>query len=134
MIAPPLGADCAVTQLPETQAAAPAADPAVPAETRGESQCAMPDPGGELPPACKVGVIVKGRGEVATEIHLLAAGEPAIRLSSLLDLCRDDLPQHHYARMRNSPSAHGLLTLTELASFGFAFSVTGNALEISLRS
>jgi len=100
----------------------------------GEAQCVMPDAGGNMPPTCKVGVIVKDRGEVATEIHLLAAGEPAIRLSSLLDLCRDDLPQHHYDRMRNSPSAHGLLTLTELASFGFAFSVTGNALEISLRS
>lgn len=81
---------------------------------------------------CKVSVQVGGKPTAGLPIFLVRSDEPAVRLSSLLDLIRADIPAADFQRLRASTSAEAILSIRDLVSAGFTFQVIGDAVAISV--
>jgi hypothetical protein len=80
---------------------------------------------------CKVGVKLEAKPTVGVPIFLVRGDEPALRLSSLLDLIRADIPADDFQRLRGSTSADTILSIRDLVSAGFTFQIIGDAVAIS---
>lgn len=84
------------------------------------------------PAPCKISAQVEGSPAVEMPVFLVDEHEPAVRLSSLLDLVRSRLPADDFQRLRGSRSAEAVVSIRELASAGFNFQVVGGGLAISV--
>lgn len=119
---------------PSLAAAAGVAEPPVSASNtiRAGPAGAPPAVQVEDPPHCKVSVQVEGRGLGEMPFYLLHDGEPAIRLSSLLDLLRPEFPPRDFQRMHDSASAQAVVGISALAAGGLVFEVTDRTVTIAV--
>lgn len=86
------------------------------------------------PTPCKVGIQVEGRPTVEMPIFLVRREDPAVRLASLLELVRADLPATEFERLRGSMSAETILSVRDLVAAGFAFQVIDGNIALSVAS
>ena len=84
------------------------------------------------PIPCKISAQLEGSPSLETPIFLVDGHEPAVRLSSLLDLVRSRLSADNYQRLRESRSAEAIVSIRDLASAGFTFQVVDGRLAISV--
>jgi hypothetical protein len=99
--------------------------PAASLSSSSSSQADRPGP-------CKISVQVKGRPALEIPLLLVQDSVPAIRLSSLLDLVRPDLPPDEFQRLRGSAAASAVLSLHDLMTAGFNFQVVDGVVAIAL--
>jgi len=86
----------------------------------------------DRPVPCKISVKVKGRPALEMPFLLVESGVPAVRLSSLLDLVRPDIPADEFQRLRGSTAATAVLSLRDLMTAGFNFQVVDGVVAIAL--
>ena len=99
--------------------------PAASLSSSSSSQADRPGP-------CKISVQVKGKPALEIPFLLVQDSVPAIRLSSLLDLVRPDLPADEFQRLRGSTAATAVLSLHDLMTAGFNFQVVDGVVAIAL--
>jgi len=111
------------TPLPPGAAAVPGDEAASGSTSPAAADASMP---------CKVSVQVGGKPTAGLPIFLVSSDEPAVRLSSLLDLIRVDIPAADFQRLRASASAEAIFSIRDLVSAGFTFQVIGDVVAISV--
>jgi hypothetical protein len=94
----------------------------------GDYPAAAPD----RPGPCKISVQIKGKPALEMPFLLVESGVPAVRLSSLLDLVRPDIPADDFQRLRGSTAATAILSLRDLMTAGFNFQVVDGVVAIAL--
>jgi hypothetical protein len=99
--------------------------PAASLSSSSSSQADRPGP-------CKISVQIKGKPALEMPFLLVESGVPAVRLSSLLDLVRPDIPADEFQRLRGSTAATAILSLSDLMTAGFNFQVVDGVVAIAL--
>lgn len=98
---------------------------------QGKETCEVSREQDNQVPNCKVGLQINGRNVAALPIFLVDAGQPAIRLSDLLEGLQPDFASADYARLRGATSARALVSISDLLKTGLAIEIGSDGLEIS---